>query len=159
MRILRSRIPGFQSQVHKQQRSAERNYIRLIVIPYSLHILIRLCTGSIISTAYLLLVILVEGKNKVYLIILIRISQFQCVMITSRHIPVQSAQNTLIVINQCLTPQLGKKAVSEIKFCPCFVQDKTPVLVELRILSPNSDVLCRHLDFQVRPLVVNGHDC
>ena len=96
-----------------------------------------------------------EGKNKVYLIILIRISQFQCVMITSRHIPVQSAQNTLIVINQCLTPQLGKKAVSEIKFCPCFVQDKTPVLVDLRILSPNSDVLCRHLDFQVRPLVVN----
>ena len=110
MRILRSRIPGFQSQVHKQQRSAERNCIRLIVIPYTsaysykaVHRKHNKYRLSVFSSFWL------KARIRCTSFILIRISQFQCIMITSGHIPVQSAQNTLIVIRPMPDAPTGQK--------------------------------------------------
>ena len=71
------------------------------MIPESLHILVRLRSGlHVIGTAYLSLVILVESKNQMQLVVGVGITQFQCIMVASGYIPIQSAQNAFVIIRK-----------------------------------------------------------
>ena len=130
------------------------------MIPERLHILIGLrAVLLIVGTAYFSLIILIEGKNKMQLIVGVGIPQFQCIMVASGYVPVQSTQNAFVIINKALTSQLGKETFAEVQFGPCFVHNETAVLVNLRVLSPYTDVLCRDFHLQVGTLVLHREAC
>ncbi len=98
----------------------------------------------IVCTAYSILIVLVESKDKMQLVVLVCITQLQCIMIASGYVPVQPAQDAFVIIDKTLTSQLGKETLTEVQFSPCLVHDETAVLINLRILSPHADVLCRN---------------
>ena len=94
-----------------------------------------------------------------HFIIFVGIPQLQRIVITTRYIPVQSSQNTFIIINQRLTSQLGKESFAKVHLCPSLIQHKTPVLFNLRVLSPDTYMLCRHLQFQIRTFIIHRQTC
>ena len=77
-------------------------------------------------------------------------------VITAGDVPVQSAEDTFVIVDERLASELSKEAVSEVELCPGLVQDETAVLVDLRVLSPDAYVLCGKADREVLPLVIHG---
>ena len=67
-------------------------------------------------------------------IIFVGISQLQCIVVTARYIPIQSSQNTFI-IKSMLTSQLSKEPFTKVQFRLSLIQHKTPILLNLRVLS------------------------
>ena len=127
-----------------------------MLIPKGLHVLVRLRALGVEGAAYFSFVVLVKGEDEMKFVLFVLITQFQGVVITASDVPVQSAEDAFIVVDERLASELGKEAVSEVELCPGLVQDETAVLVDLRILSPDAYVLCGKTDRQVLPLVIHG---
>ena len=89
------------------------------------------------------------------LILFVFVTEFESVVITTGNIPVQSAEDTFVVIDQRLAAELGKQAVTEIQLGPRLVQDEATVLIYLRVLSPDTDMLCGKAQREVLSLLIH----
>ncbi len=70
-----------------------------MLVPERLHRLIGLCAGGVVSPADRLLVVLVEGEDEVELVGIVPVTQFEGVVVTSGHIPVQCAEDAFVVVH------------------------------------------------------------
>ncbi len=127
-----------------------------MLVPKGLHVLVRLRALGIEGAAYFSFVVLVKGEDEMKFVLFVLIPQFQGVVITAGDVPVQSAEDTFVIVDERLASELSKEAVSEVELCPGLVQDETAVLVDLRVLSPDAYVLCGKADREVLPLVIHG---
>ena len=124
-----------------------------MLVPKGLHVFVRLRALGVEGTAYFSFVVLVKGEDEMKFVLFVLIPQFQGVVITAGDVPVQSAEDAFVIVDERLASELGKEAVSEVELCPGLVQDETAVLVDRRVLSPDAYVLCGKADREVLPLV------
>ena len=80
-----------------------------------------------------------------YPVQLILISQFQSIVKTSCNVPVKATQQAFVIIDQRLATQLGKRSLPQVQPCPSLMENKATVFIDLRVLSPHTDMLCSQL--------------
>ena len=76
------------------------------------------------------------------------ISQLESIVRTASDIPIEITEEALVIVNQRLSTYLSIH-VAMLQLCPYLIQPVTSILVDLRILSPDADLLSRNFQFEV----------
>ena len=128
---------GLYAQVHHQQRGAQPGVRDVVVVPERMHNFVGLRTVYVDRTAVQVLGVLVVGKQRMNLVAVAFVAQFEHIVRDGRHSPVVRADDALVVVGKGLSAHLGEKAEGEGVLSPGFIQ----VEVAIASLAPDAGVL------------------